>query len=400
MCGYICLWKIDNPNLAHRMIDRIAHRGPDDLRVSRAPNAPVVMAHCRLAIIGPENGIQPIYNNEDALVANGEIYNHADLRAILGESAFETQSDSETILHLFRSEEVRWIAKLDGMFSFVLATPDRIIAARDPLGIKPLFMARLGEGLAFASELKAFNGLGFHAVEAIEPGTMFDSLNGCRAWYRMPQGAAELLPGEKPESIRDELRLVLEAAVRKWMVADVEVGAFLSGGLDSSVIAALATDAIDRPLKTFSVGVAGSADLVAARAVADHIGSDHHELVYSVDDLVDALPHVIYHLESCRRGSRAQCVANPFRDHTRSPAREGGADGRRSRRALCGVCLPSSLRRRATRVGRRNHHVRSGPCTTPTCNGWTGSPWPRAWRRVLRSSTRTSSISPSRFRLR
>ena len=298
MCGYICLWKIDNPNLAHRMIDRIAHRGPDDLRVSRAPNAPVVMAHCRLAIIGPENGIQPIYNNEDALVANGEIYNHADLRAILGESAFETQSDSETILHLFRSEEVRWIAKLDGMFSFVLATPDRIIAARDPLGIKPLFMARLGEGLAFASELKAFNGLGFHAVEAIEPGTMFDSLNGCRAWYRMPQGAAELLPGEKPESIRDELRLVLEAAVRKWMVADVEVGAFLSGGLDSSVIAALATDAIDRPLKTFSVGVAGSADLVAARAVADHIGSDHHELVYSVDDLVDALPHVIYHLES------------------------------------------------------------------------------------------------------
>ena len=298
MCGYICLWKIDNLNLAHRMIDRIAHRGPDNLRVSRAPNAPAVMAHCRLAIIGPENGIQPIYNNEDALVANGEIYNHADLRAILGESAFETQSDSETILHLFRSEEVRWIAKLDGMFSFVLATPDRIIAARDPLGIKPLFMARLGEGLAFASELKAFDGLGFHAVEAIEPGTMFDSLNGCRDWYRMPQGAAELLPGEKSESIRDELRLVLEAAVRKWMVADVEVGAFLSGGLDSSVIAALATDAIDWPLKTFSVGVAGSADLVAARAVADHIGSDHHELVYSVDDLVDALPHVIYHLES------------------------------------------------------------------------------------------------------
>ena len=298
MCGFVCLWKIDDRDLAHRMIDRIAHRGPDEVRVSRAPNVPAVMAHCRLSIIGPENGSQPIYSTEDMLVANGEIYNHADLRAILGESAFETESDSETILHLFRSDQLRWIAKLDGMFAFVLATPERVIAARDPLGIKPLFMARLGEGLVFASELKAFDGLGLSEVETIDPGVMFDSIDGFREWHRMPQGAAEIAPGEDPEPIWRELRLVLEAAVRKWMVADVEVGAFLSGGLDSSIIAALAARAIDRPLKTFSVGTEGSPDLTAARAVARHIASDHHELVLTADDLADVLPHVVYHLES------------------------------------------------------------------------------------------------------
>ncbi len=298
MCGFVCLWKIDDPALAGRMVEKIAHRGPDEVRVSRAPNVPAVMAHCRLSIIGPADGSQPIYSAENLLVANGEIYNYADLRAILGESAFETSSDSETILHLFRSDRLRWITKLDGMFAFVLATPDRIIAARDPLGIKPLYMARIGDGLAFASELKAFDGLGLSNVESIDPGSMFDSIDGFREWYRIPQGAAEMEPGENPEPIWRELRLVLEAAVRKWMVADVEVGSFLSGGLDSSIIAALAARAIDRPLKTFSIGTAGSPDLAAARAVAKHIGSDHHELVFTADDLVKVLPHVIYQLES------------------------------------------------------------------------------------------------------
>lgn len=298
MCGFICLWKIDDPNLARKMLNKIAHRGPDELRVIQAPNVPAVLAHCRLSIIGTNAGSQPIYSDDNVLVANGEIYNYADLRAILGESAFETKSDSETILHLFRSDKLRWIAQLDGMFAFVLATPNRIIAARDPLGIKPLFMARIGKGLAFASELKAFDGLGLDAVQTIDPGAMFDSIDGIREWYRMPQGAAEMEPGEDPEPIWRELRLVLESAVRKWLVADVEVGAFLSGGLDSSVIAALAARAISHPLKTFSVGTKGSPDLIAARRVADYIGSDHYELIFTVDDLVNVLPHVIYHLES------------------------------------------------------------------------------------------------------
>jgi asparagine synthase (glutamine-hydrolysing) len=228
MCGFVCLWNIDQQELAYRMINKIVHRGPDEVRVCQAPNAPVVMAHCRLSIIGIENGSQPLHNAGNVLVANGEIYNHAELRAVLGKDAFETESDSETILHLFRRGDVRWISKLDGMFAFVLATPERIVAARDPLGIKPLFVARSGDGLLFASELKAFDGLGLRQVEAIAPGAMLDSIDGVYEWYHIPQGAAELKPGERPESIWRELRAVLETVVRKWMVADVEVGALFT----------------------------------------------------------------------------------------------------------------------------------------------------------------------------
>ena len=331
MCGFVCLWRIEDSVLARRMIDKIAHRGPDEVRVTRAENVPAIMAHCRLSIIGLSNGAQPIYSTEDILVANGEIYNYAELRAILGESAFETESDSETILHLFRSEEVRWIHRLDGTFAFVLATTERIIAARDPLGIKPLFMARIEDGLALASELKAFDGLGLETVEAIGPGALFDNIDGYREWYRTPQGAAELGAYEDPEPIWRELRLVLEAAVRKWMIADVEVGAFLSGGLDSSIIAALAAGAVERPLKNFSVGTKGSPDLAAARAVARHIGSDHHELIFGSDDLADVLPHVIYHLESAdidlvRSALPTHFAATLARRHVKAVLTGEGAD--------------------------------------------------------------------------
>ncbi len=298
MCGFACLWQHDDEALAKRMIEKIEHRGPDETQVYRSPNVPAIMAHCRLSIIGPSDGSQPIYSADNILVANGEIYNYSDLRAILGESAFETRSDSETILHLFRSRHLRWVTKLDGMFAFVLATPERVIAARDPLGIKPLYVARFDEGLAFCSEIKAFDGLGLSQIEAIGPGEMFDSLDGTRRWFRVPHGAAEAEHDLDLESVCRELRLTLEDAVRKWMVADVEVGSFLSGGLDSSIIAAIAARAIDRPLKTFSVGLEGSPDILAAAEVARHIGSEHHQLTFTAEEIAEALPHVIYHLES------------------------------------------------------------------------------------------------------
>ena len=275
--------------LAARMVERIAHRGPDAVEVLRGRGVPAVMAHCRLSIIGTEDGRQPIYQSDDILVVNGEIYNYADIRAILGESAFETASDSEAILHLFRTGNSRWISKLDGMFAFVLASRDRIIAARDPLGIKPLFRARIGGGVAFASELKAYDGLGATEIEPIGPGELFDSRDGTRKWYRTPQGAAEPEPGMDVDAVAAELRLVLEEAVAKWMVADVEVGAFLSGGLDSSIIAALAARRAPKRLKTFAVGLEGSPDLIAARRVAEHIGSDHHERAFTAEDLAAAL---------------------------------------------------------------------------------------------------------------
>ncbi|MFO7854567.1 MAG: asparagine synthase (glutamine-hydrolyzing) [Paracoccaceae bacterium] len=302
MCGFVCLWHVGDADLASRMIERISHRGPDATEVVGLEGGDVTMAHCRLAIIGPEDGRQPIFRGRDVVVANGEIYNHADLRAILGDASFETASDSETILHLFRSGALRWIDRLDGMFAFVLATRERVIAARDPLGIKPLFMARAGGGLVFASELKAFDGMDLGAIEAIPPGTLFDSRDGWRQWYRTPQGAAAAEPGLDAGRVARELRLVLEEAVAKWSVADVEVGAFLSGGLDSSIIAALAAaqrrEAGKPPLRTFAVGAGGSPDLIAARAVAAHVGSMHRERTFTARDVAEALPHVVYHLES------------------------------------------------------------------------------------------------------
>jgi asparagine synthase (glutamine-hydrolysing) len=302
MCGVVALWRVGDASLATEMIRRIAHRGPDAVAVTHPPDVPAVMAHCRLSIIGTEDGAQPIHQSDGLLVANGEIFNHEDLRAILGQSAFETASDSETILGLFRTGTSRWISRLEGMFAFVLATSERILAARDPLGIKPLYLARIGPGYAFASELKAFDGLPVDSVEAIPPGTLFDSRDGLRQWYRTPHGAAEAEDGLDVDRTARELRLVLEEAVARWMVADVEVGSFLSGGLDSSIIAAIAQKVRQEngrgPLRTFAVGVAGSADLAAARAVAEHIGSDHHEQVFTAREVADSLPHVIYHLES------------------------------------------------------------------------------------------------------
>jgi len=342
VCGFVCLWNVGDEALATRMIEKISHRGPDAVEVARLDGAPVVMAHCRLSIIGPDNGRQPIYRDRNILVANGEIYNHADLRAILGETVFETASDSETILHLFRTNKLRWIDRLDGMFAFVLATRERIIAARDPLGIKPLYLARTGDGIAhsggglvFASELKAFDGLGLTDIEAISPGSLYDSRDGWRQWYRTPQGAAETEPGLDVDRVARELRLVLEEAVAKWMVADVEVGSFLSGGLDSSIIAALAARqryALGKgPLKTFSVGTAGSPDLVAARRVADHIGADHREFAFTAEDVAEALPHVIYHLESADMDLVRSAVPTLFaarlaRQHVKAVLTGEGAD--------------------------------------------------------------------------
>jgi asparagine synthase (glutamine-hydrolysing) len=331
MCGFACLWNVDDEPLARRMIEKISHRGPDQTRVYRTPNVPAVMAHCRLSIIGPSDGSQPIFSADDVLVANGEIFNYADLRAILGESAFETRSDSETILHLFRSGQMRWVSRLDGMFAFVLATPHRVIAARDPLGIKPLYVAKLGDGLAFTSELKAYDGLGFDEIQAIAPGTLFDSVDGMRRWFRIPQGAAEPEPGFDLDAVIRELRLVLEDAVRKWMVADVEVGSFLSGGLDSSLIAALAARASTKRLKTFSVGLKGSPDLAAARRVAEHIDSDHFELEFTARDLAEALPMVIYHLESAdidlvRSAVPTHFAAKLAREHLKAVLTGEGAD--------------------------------------------------------------------------
>ncbi|MEL7303229.1 MAG: asparagine synthase-related protein, partial [Pseudomonadota bacterium] len=272
-----------------------------------------------------------------AIVANGEILNHHALRAALGKELFLTDSDCETILAAFRSAHPRWIAEPDGMFAFVIATPDRVIAARDPLGIKPLYVGRRDNGLAFASELKSFDGEAFDDVSAIAPGTLLDSATGTREWFRMPPGAATTTGDDGPMSddqidvIARELRAVLEAAVAKWLVADVEVGCFLSGGLDSSIVAALAQQQLGGGLKTFAVGTTGSPDLAAAARVAAHIGSDHHEATFTAEDLADAVPDVVRAMETTdpdtvRSGLPTYFVTQLARAHVKTVLSGEGAD--------------------------------------------------------------------------
>lgn len=329
MCGFVCLWRCGDVDLAGRMLAKVAHRGPDEADVRALDGVPAIMGHARLAIIAPADGRQPLDGNGDWLVANGEIYNHRELRAAIGAGACQTGSDSEPILHLYRPGETRWVGRLDGMFAFVLAGADRIVAARDPLGIKPLYMARLDGGLAFASEVKAFDGLGVAAVEAVPPGHLFDSRAGLSRWYRLPAGAADVDVDVDETAAR--LRRVLDRAVAKWMLADVELGSFLSGGLDSSIIAALAQARLDRPLNTFAVGTPGSPDLAAARRVAAHIGSRHHEYVFDADALAAALPDVLYHLEACdpdsvRSAMPTWFVARLARQHLKVVLTGEGAD--------------------------------------------------------------------------
>lgn len=302
MCGLAALLPVpsalpdsldDLPDVLDDALDRLAHRGPDGVGTYEVGDARL-MGHRRLAIIDPTNGHQPLTTPDgDALVANGMIYNDAALRAEIGPGAYATGTDSESILHAVRRWGVDAPRHLDGMFAFVYATPGRVVAARDPLGIKPLYRVRIGDVTGFSSEVKAFDGVADEVVE-FPPGHVYDSARGMLRYYDVPDGAP--VRRETADVIRD-FRDVLEAAVVKRLRSDVPLGALLSGGLDSSLVCALARRHVDE-LHTFAVGLPGSEDLAAARLVADHLGTIHHELVVEPDDVVRSLPDVVFHLES------------------------------------------------------------------------------------------------------
>lgn len=299
MCGIVGTWGTPDAALTGRLLDSIAHRGPDGHGDDRRPRG--VVGHRRLAIMDPEGGAQPIPNDAGSMVvcANGEIYNFPALRREIGATRrWRTGSDSEAILHLFESHDTEATKKLRGMYAFAILGDDRLVLARDPIGIKPLYLG-VGPGsdgtpvLAFSSEL---TGLCEWAREVREfpPGYVFDSRSGFRRFARPPAPAQE--HGEVDDHVR-HVRESLERAVTSHLMSDVPVGAFLSGGLDSSVIAAIARRHVDE-LHTFSVGTAGSPDLRAARRVAEHIGSTHHEYVITDDDVRRELPDIVAHLES------------------------------------------------------------------------------------------------------
>lgn len=275
----------------------LRHRGPDHQGTWK--NGTALLGHQRLSIMDVDGGHQPLQCPESgrAMICNGEIYNYAVLKRNLPGYPFQTGSDSEVVLPLYARRGVEAAAELDGMFSMLIAEGSGCFAARDPVGIKPLYYGTAGAGsdktLLFASELKALVGMA-ERIQEFPNGHWFHSRLGMRPYYRVPD-PEEFLSDR--EAAARSIRVELEESVRKRLMSDVPVGVFLSGGLDSSIVAALMKRHIPE-LHSFSVGLEGAPDLEAARLVAGHLGTVHHEHTYSEEDVLRVLPEVIYHLES------------------------------------------------------------------------------------------------------
>jgi asparagine synthase (glutamine-hydrolysing) len=293
VCGIAGVYGENNPELVGSMLPKLAHRGPDDSGIFCGPN--ITLGHTRLSIIDVERGHQPLFNEDKniALVCNGEIYNHQALRKRLTHHAFQTRSDSEVILHLYEDMGTDCFKLLDGMFAFVLFDGESLFAARDPLGIKPLYYAQSPGRWFFSSEIKALAGV-VDDIHEFPNGSAYNSRNGFEQYYEVPSGPPDI---SETETAVKGLRPLFEQAVVKRLMADVPLGVLLSGGLDSSLVSAIASKH-HGGINSFSVGVEGSSDVRAARLMADFLDVNHHEFLYTLDDVLDILPGVIYSLES------------------------------------------------------------------------------------------------------
>ncbi|MFC7343844.1 asparagine synthase (glutamine-hydrolyzing) [Saccharopolyspora griseoalba] len=300
------------------MLDALTHRGPDE-RDHRRVGACAWLGHTRLSIVDLDGGGQPLGGPDGwTLVCNGEIYNHAELRAELGEHEFGTRSDSEAALVLLRRRGPAALGGLRGMWALCAAAPDGgFLAARDPLGIKPLYWAEVGGARYFASELRALPVAVQAAAEAFPPGCCWTPERGLVRFAEAVPVRTESpdwsqLPGEVAEKATRE---VLIDSVRGHLMSDVEVGVFLSGGLDSSIVAAIA--AAERAedggrLRTFAVGTEGSPDLIAARAAARHLGTEHHEMVFDAEQALAAVDEVVASVESFDASLIRSAIPNWF----------------------------------------------------------------------------------------
>jgi asparagine synthase (glutamine-hydrolysing) len=310
MCGIAALYGPHPAGEPERMLDRLVHRGPDDEGEVRVGDA--WLGHRRLSIVDVSGGHQPFANatGDVWLVGNGEVYNHEQVRATLAPAPFATRSDNEVALHLLDERGPTALDELEGMFAFLVAAEDgRFIAARDAVGIKPLYWARRDDGVRFASEIAAFAPGWLAHVEAFPPGCHWTPEGGLERFASAVPVTGEGAPAaravwtdapEPPDEALAATRDILVASVRRQMMGDVPVGVFLSGGLDSAIVAAIAARHLEpqgERLQTFAVGTEGSADLLAARVVARHLGSDHHERVYDAREAARALPDVVRAIE-------------------------------------------------------------------------------------------------------
>lgn len=318
MCGIVCAFNLKQKTEDLRpqileMAKKIRHRGPDWSGIYS--NDKVIMAHERLAIVDPASGKQPLLSEDKNLVlaANGEIYNHRDLRKQLKTVYnFQTESDCEVILALYKEKGVGFLDDLNGIFGFAIydVVEDEYLVARDHMGIIPLYIGWDQNGTFYvASELKALEGV-CAKIELFPPGHYLSSKDGKFVkWYSREWTAFDAVKENK--TCIAEIKEALEAAVHRQLMSDVPYGVLLSGGLDSSITSAIAKKYSQKRIETddaseawwpqlhsFSVGLEGSPDLAAAKKVAAHIGTVHHEIKFTIQEGLDAIRDVIYQLET------------------------------------------------------------------------------------------------------
>ena len=318
MCGIVGIFNVREQSDALRrkaleMSRKIRHRGPDWSGIWCGGSAE--LAHERLSIVDPESGGQPLLSPDGKLVlaVNGEIYNHQEIRRrYAGKYAFQTGSDCEVILALYRDKGPAFLEDLNGIFAFALydAEQDAFLIARDPIGVIPLYIGYDPDGKVYVtSELKALEGQ-CERYEPFLPGHLYWSKEpGMKRWYTRDWMSYDAVKDNPADAA--ELRAALEAAVKRQLMSDVPYGVLLSGGLDSSAISAIAekfsamrveddsrTRAWWPRLHSFAVGLKGAPDLDKARLVAGHIGTVHHEINYTIQEGLDAIRDVIYYTET------------------------------------------------------------------------------------------------------
>lgn len=318
MCGIVAIFNVkeQTPELRSKalgMSKKIRHRGPDWSGIHCSGSA--ILAHERLSIVDPESGGQPLFSpdGKQVLAVNGEIYNHKKIRErYKGRYDFQTGSDCEVILALYRDKGVNFLEDLNGIFAFALydEEQDAFLIARDHIGVIPLYIGYNADGKVFvASELKALEGE-CERYEPFLPGHYYRSKDpGMKRWYKRDWMEYDNVKDNTASS--DAIRKSLCAAVKRQMMSDVPYGVLLSGGLDSSVISAITESYAERRIETdsrsrawwprlysFAVGLKGAPDLAKARLVADHIGTVHHEINYTIQEGLDALRDVIYFIET------------------------------------------------------------------------------------------------------
>lgn len=302
MCGFVGSWHPEgrHPHTLEAGLAAIAHRGPDG--AGWHDSGACRFGHRRLSIVDVAGGRQPLFSEDRGLfmIHNGEIYNHeAVLSSLDGQHRPLTASDGEAWLH---ATEERGPAvatgQLHGMFALAGSDGERLCLGRDALGIKPLYWSRHGSGILFGSEIKALLPIvPPDAIEVFPPGHVYTNGEGLSSLWQVPTGWSVDAPVRDQDAWADAFLAALDEAVRQRLMADVPIGVFLSGGLDSSLIAALMRRYVP-DLHSFAVGLPGSADLERAREVAADLGTIHHEVAISEAELLGALPEVIWHLES------------------------------------------------------------------------------------------------------